>query len=122
MTVSIENSEWALFQECNRKAQGGRDKDNEERRQEIQGFKAPNGKSPELSRKMAESHEIQCRLAPLCNLSSPSHTVPIAKVGDPMRRSSHAWTKPDVISEWKLGWETGLEPATFGATDRRSTS
>jgi len=24
---------------------------------------------------------------------------------------------------WKgLGWETGIEPATFGATDRRSTS
>ncbi len=22
----------------------------------------------------------------------------------------------------ELGWETGLEPATFGATDRRSTS
>jgi hypothetical protein len=22
----------------------------------------------------------------------------------------------------KLGWETGIEPATFGATDRRSTS
>jgi hypothetical protein len=22
----------------------------------------------------------------------------------------------------KLGWETGFEPATFGATDRRSTS
>jgi len=21
-----------------------------------------------------------------------------------------------------LGWETGIEPATFGATDRRSTS
>ena len=24
--------------------------------------------------------------------------------------------------ENKLGWETGIEPATFGATDRRSTS
>jgi hypothetical protein len=22
----------------------------------------------------------------------------------------------------RLGWETGFEPATFGATDRRSTS
>ncbi len=22
----------------------------------------------------------------------------------------------------QLGWETGIEPATFGATDRRSTS
>jgi len=24
--------------------------------------------------------------------------------------------------ELELGWETGIEPATFGATDRRSTS
>ena len=27
------------------------------------------------------------------------------------------------LKHWeKLGWETGIEPATFGATDRRSTS
>jgi hypothetical protein len=28
--------------------------------------------------------------------------------------------RPD--GEVNLGWETGFEPATFGATDRRSTS
>jgi hypothetical protein len=29
----------------------------------------------------------------------------------------------DFVFSWKgLGWETGIEPATFGATDRRSTS
>jgi hypothetical protein len=29
----------------------------------------------------------------------------------------------DFVFSWKgLGWETGFEPATFGATDRRSTS
>lgn len=28
-----------------------------------------------------------------------------------------------LVLNWKgLGWETGIEPATFGATDRRSTS
>jgi hypothetical protein len=26
------------------------------------------------------------------------------------------------VSREELGWETGFEPATFGATDRRSTS
>ncbi len=37
--------------------------------------------------------------------------------------------KAGSVSQWmkmrklvKLGWETGIEPATFGATDRRSTS
>jgi PIN domain nuclease of toxin-antitoxin system len=28
----------------------------------------------------------------------------------------------DLSWEVELGWETGIEPATFGATDRRSTS
>ena len=28
-----------------------------------------------------------------------------------------------LVLNWEgLGWETGIEPATFGATDRRSTS
>jgi hypothetical protein len=30
--------------------------------------------------------------------------------------------KPPVLYWEFVGWETGIEPATFGATDRRSTS
>ena len=38
-------------------------------------------------------------------------------------RERRPWAKPDAMKIfWKLGWETGIEPATFGATDRRSTS
>ena len=39
-----------------------------------------------------------------------------------MKKVSVTEAKTQLMGVSSLGWETGIEPATFGATDRRSTS
>jgi hypothetical protein len=53
---------WTLLPECNSKAHSRRQKDDEHLRHDEQKFKAPNRIRPEVPRKMAQTHEVHCRL------------------------------------------------------------
>ncbi len=52
-------------------------------------------------------------------LLTTDYNVKLEKGDAPGECARYVWNR---MIQRKLGWETGIEPATFGATDRRSTS